>query len=475
MPILLPDYSKINILVAGDLMLDRYWNGNTQRISPEAPVPVVLIKGFEERPGGAGNVARSITALGGQCALAALLGDDEAAEQLEALLQQENVFLHCIKDPLAKTVAKLRVLSRHQQLIRLDFEGEFSEDSVNKLTSTVCGEIERHNVLILSDYKKGALKNIAEIINKANSMGTSIFVDPKGSDFSRYKNVTAITPNQSEFATVVGEVASEQELVDKGLRLLNELNLSALIITRSEKGVTLIEKSGKTVNIPARAKEVFDVTGAGDTFISVLAASYAADSSFEDAVNIANAAASVVVGKLGAATVTKNEIENELNRSSENIGKIIPQDRLIEKVKSLRQDGKKIVMTNGCFDILHSGHVDYLSKAKELGDILIVAVNSDDSVKRLKGDSRPINKLKDRLTVLSSLQAIDWLVEFEQDTPEELIKRVLPNVLVKGGDYAVKDVVGGDVVQANGGEVKIVNFLPSYSTTDLISKINDKN
>jgi len=403
------------------------------------------------------------------------LGDDEAAEQLEALLQQENVFLHCIKDPLAKTVAKLRVLSRHQQLIRLDFEGEFSEDSVNKLTSTVCGEIERHNVLILSDYKKGALNNIAEIINKANSMGTSIFVDPKGSDFSRYKNVTAITPNQSEFATVVGEVASEQELVDKGLRLLKELNLSALIITRSEKGVTLIEKSGKTVNIPARAKEVFDVTGAGDTFISVLAASYAADSSFEDAVNIANAAASVVVGKLGAATVTKNEIENELNRSSENIGKIIPQDRLIEKVKSLRQDGKKIVMTNGCFDILHSGHVDYLSKAKELGDILIVAVNSDDSVKRLKGDSRPINKLKDRLTVLSSLQAIDWLVEFEQDTPEELIKRVLPNVLVKGGDYAVKDVVGGDVVQANGGEVKIVNFLPSYSTTDLISKINDKN
>ncbi len=475
MPILLPDYSKINILVAGDLMLDRYWNGNTQRISPEAPVPVVLIKGFEERPGGAGNVARSITALGGQCALAALLGDDKAAEQLEALLQQENVFLRCIKDPLAKTVAKLRVLSRHQQLIRLDFEGEFSEDSVNKLTSTVCGEIERHNVLILSDYKKGALKNIAEIINKANSMGTSIFVDPKGSDFSRYKNVTAITPNQSEFATVVGEVASEQELVDKGLRLLKELNLSALIITRSEKGVTLIEKSGKTVNIPARAKEVFDVTGAGDTFISVLAASYAADSSFEDAVNIANAAASVVVGKLGAATVTKNEIENELNRSSENIGKIIPQDKLIEKVKSIRQEGKKIVMTNGCFDILHSGHVDYLSKAKELGDILIVAVNSDDSVKRLKGDSRPINKLKDRLTVLSSLQTIDWLVEFGQDTPEELIKKVLPNVLVKGGDYAVKDVVGGDVVQANGGEVKIVDFLPSYSTTDLISKINDKN
>lgn len=471
MPTSLPDFSKINILVAGDLMLDRYWNGNTQRISPEAPVPVVLIKGFEERPGGAGNVARSITALGGQCALIALLGEDEAAEQLEKLLQQDKVSLHCIKDPLAKTVAKLRVLSRNQQLIRLDFEGEFSEDSVKKLTSTVCDEIERHNVLILSDYKKGALKDIAKIITKANSMGTKIFVDPKGNDFSRYKNVTAITPNQSEFTAVVGEVASERELVEKGLHLLKELNLSVLIITRSEKGVTLIEKSGKTVNIPARAKEVFDVTGAGDTFISVLAASYAADCSFEDAVNIANAAASVVVGKLGAATVTKNEIENELNRSGEILGKIVSQNELIKKVKSLRVEGKKIVMTNGCFDILHSGHVEYLSKAKQLGDVLIVAVNSDGSVNKIKGGSRPINKIKDRMTVLSSLQAVSWLVEFDQDTPEELINAILPDVLVKGGDYKIEDIVGGEAVTANGGEVKTIEYVQSRSTSDLISKI----
>lgn len=471
----LPDFSKINILVAGDLMLDRYWTGSAERISPEAPVPVVLVQGFEERPGGAGNVARSIATLGGKCALAALVGVDEAADQLEKLLHQEKVMMRCIKDPSAKTVAKLRVISRNQQLIRLDFEGAFSEDSVNKLTAIVCDEVESHNVLILSDYRKGALKNIAEIINKANSMGVSIFVDPKGNDFTRYKNVTAITPNQSEFTAVVGEINNEQELIDKGLALLRELNLSALVITRSEKGVTLIEKSGKSMNIPARAKEVFDVTGAGDTFISVLSASYAAGSSFEEAVINANAAASVVVGKLGAATVTKNEIENELNRSSENLGKIVTQDELVNKVISLRQDGKKIVMTNGCFDILHSGHVEYLSKAKDLGDVLIVAVNSDDSVKRLKGDSRPINKLKDRLTVLSSLQTINWLVEFGNDTPEDLIKAVLPDVLVKGGDYAIQEVVGGDIVEANGGEVRIVEFLPSYSTTDLISKINDNN
>ncbi len=471
MTTVLPDFSKINILVAGDLMLDRYWDGNTQRISPEAPVPVVLIKGFEERPGGAGNVARSITALGGHCALAALLGEDDAANQLEYLLQQENVSLHCVKDSSAKTVAKLRVLSRHQQLIRLDFESAFSKNSVDKLTSIICDEVQSHDVLILSDYKKGSLKNITEIVKKANAMGASIFVDPKGNDFSKYKNVTAITPNQSEFTAVVGPVANEQELAEKGLQLLNDLNLDALIITRSEKGVTLVEKSGKTTNIPARAKEVFDVTGAGDTFISVLAASFAAGSSMDVAVNIANAAASVVVGKLGAATVSRNEIEHELNRSSQVLGKIISQQELIQKVTNLRNEEKKVVMTNGCFDILHSGHVEYLSKAKELGDVLVVAVNSDASVSRNKGDARPVNKLIDRMKVLSSLQSVDWLVEFDQDTPEELINSVLPDVLVKGGDYQVKDIVGGDAVTANGGEVKTIDYVPSRSTSEIISKI----
>ena len=475
MLISLPDFSKINILVAGDVMLDRYWDGNTQRISPEAPVPVVSVKGFEDRPGGAGNVARNITALGGSCALAALLGDDENANRLESLLQRCKVSLHCIKESSAGTVAKLRVLSRNQQLIRLDFESEFSKQSIDQLTSVISREVERYDALILSDYNKGALENILEIIKKANSMGVSIFVDPKGKNFSKYKNVTAITPNLSEFTAVVGRVANEQELAEKGLQLLNDLNLNALIITRSEKGVTLIEKPGKITNIPARAKEVFDVTGAGDTFVSVLAASYTAGSSFEDAVYVANAAAGVVVGKLGAATVTKNEIEKELNRSSNALGKILNQEELINKVYSLRKDGKKIVMTNGCFDILHTGHVDYLSKAKQLGDVLIVAVNTDDSVKKIKGNSRPINKLQDRMAVLSGLQAIDWLVMFEEDTPEDLIKAVMPDVLVKGGDYSVDDVVGGSAVKGNGGEVKIIEFLQSYSTSDLISKISKSN
>ncbi len=470
----LPSYKDITVLVAGDVMLDRYWNGSAERISPEAPVPVVLVEGFEERPGGAGNVARSITALGGQCSLAALLGEDESGEQLERLLLQENVSLCCVKEQAAKTVTKLRVVSRNQQLIRLDFESNFTKEAVRSLTDIVCGELERHDALILSDYKKGSLENISEIIEKSNAEDISVFIDPKGNDFSRYKNATVITPNQAEFTAIVGDVANEQELAERGMQLLTELKLTALIITRSEKGVTLIEKSGDIVNIPARAKEVFDVTGAGDTFISVLAASYAAKSTFEDAVNIANAAASVVVGKLGAATVSKEEIESELYRSSQMFSKIIAEQELIERVNHLRAEGKKIVMTNGCFDILHSGHVEYLLKAKELGDVLIVAVNSDDSVTQIKGETRPINKLQDRMTVLSGLQSVDWLVSFNQDTPLDLIQKILPDVLVKGGDYTVEEIVGNDIVKESGGEVTIIDYVDSYSTSNLISKINSQ-
>ncbi len=473
MSISLPEFSSIKILVVGDLMLDRYWSGDTQRISPEAPVPVVSINDFEERPGGAGNVARSITKLGGVCKLVALLGDDGNGSRADELLQNENVSTQFVKDIHAKTISKLRVLSRHQQLIRLDFESEFTDSCISELTQCVKEQIKNHQVIILSDYNKGALRDVKEIISYANSNNVYSFVDPKGNDFSKYRDVTAITPNQSEFQAVVGSIASEGEFISKGINLLKELNLSALIVTRSEKGVTLIQDSGENVTIPARAKEVYDVTGAGDTFISVLASSYAAGSSFEHSVQIANAASSVVVGKLGAATVSKNEIEGELNRSSQLLGKIVSLEVLIQKVRNLRQENKKIVMTNGCFDILHSGHVDYLSKARQMGDVLIVAVNSDESVRTIKGNSRPVNTANDRMTVLSGLHAVDWLVEFDQETPEAVIKELLPDILVKGGDYKPEEVVGGDTVCANGGEVRIVEFLGSYSTSNLISKITN--
>jgi len=255
MSISLPDFSNIKILVVGDLMLDRYWSGDTQRISPEAPVPVVSINDFEERPGGAGNVARSITKLGGVCRLVALIGEDENGSRVDELLQNENVSTQFVKDSNAKTISKLRVLSRHQQLIRLDFESDFADSCISGLTQFVKEQINNHQVIILSDYNKGALRNVKEIIIYANSNNVYTFVDPKGSDFSKYRDVTAITPNQSEFQAVVGPIVNEGVFIEKGFNLLKELSLSALIVTRSEKGVTLIQDSGEYVTIPARAKE----------------------------------------------------------------------------------------------------------------------------------------------------------------------------------------------------------------------------
>ncbi len=470
----LPDYSKINILVVGDVMLDRYWQGQTERISPEAPVPVVGIDNSEQRPGGAGNVARSITALGGNCTLLGLVGNDSYAKQLEGLLLEDNISLQCISDKSAETINKLRVLSRNQQLIRLDFDHKFSEQCIEKLTSQACSSLEIFDVILLSDYGKGALDDIEKIIESSVSSSLPVFIDPKGNNFVKYRGATAITPNQSEFFAVVGSCSSESEITEKGQNLLSSLELQALIITRSDKGVMLLEKNGQCTNIPARTKEVFDVTGAGDTFISVVAASFAAGASFLEAVNIANAAASVVVGKLGAATVSTSEIEHELNNTVSSEQKIVKQAQLKGKISEFRELNKIIVFTNGCFDILHPGHVQYLERAKSFGDVLIVAVNSDKSVTRLKGKSRPINSLEDRIKVLEGLQSVDYIVSFDQDTPEQLISDTKPDVLVKGGDYSVDEITGSDTVQANGGRVEVIKFIENCSTSNMIDKIVNK-
>ncbi len=473
---IIPDFSKTKILVVGDLMLDRYWSGDAGRISPEAPVPIVCVESVEERPGGAGNVARSITALGAQCTLVGLVGNDSYGKRLEKLLLDDQIFLQCVKDDAGETVTKLRVMSRHQQLIRLDFESNFSGQSIDKIEEKTSELISNHDVMVLSDYGKGVLSDVNKLIQLSKEKKVPIFVDPKGNEFSKYRGATAITPNQSEFFAIVGECNTENDVAIKGNNLINSLELEALIITRSEKGVTLLRKNSEPINFPARAKEVFDVTGAGDTFISVVATSYAAGIPLEDAANIANVAASVVVGKLGAAVVSKSELENELFRNGNLNSKIINKENLLNKVSKLRKKGKKVVMTNGCFDILHPGHIEYLASARELGDCLIVAVNTDESVIRIKGASRPINILKDRLTVLSGLQSVDWLISFDEDTPSNLISELLPEILVKGGDYEIDEVEGGKVVRENGGVVKILEYLSMHSTTDLISRIkNDKN
>lgn len=470
----LPDFSQANVLVVGDIMLDRYWYGGTNRISPEAPVPVVKIDALEERPGGAANVAMNITSLSGNVRLIGLTGIDEAAKILDEELSKHHVHCDFVAVSTHPTITKLRVLSRNQQLIRIDFEEGFDKVDASPILERIQTALTTNKVLVLSDYAKGALSSVQKMIDLANQANVPILVDPKGTDFERYRGATLLTPNMSEFEAVVGQCDSEQEIVEKGLALIKKYQLKALLVTRSEKGMTLLQLDKPTYHLPTQAKEVFDVTGAGDTVIATLAAALASGQSLEDSCYLANAAAGVVVGKLGTSTVSQVELENAIRARKDNGFGVMTEDELKEEVKKARQRGEKIVMTNGCFDILHAGHVSYLANARKLGDRLIVAVNSDASVKQLKGESRPINPLMQRMIVLGALDSVDWVVPFEEQTPQRLIANILPDVLVKGGDYKPEDIAGGKEVIDAGGIVKVLNFEDGCSTTNIINKIKSR-
>ena len=399
----IPDFSKAKVLVVGDLMLDRYWYGDTSRISPEAPVPVVHVGDTEERAGGAGNVALNISTLGGRATVIGLTGDDEAAASLQNCLELKGVDCNFEKLPGYATVTKLRILSRHQQLIRMDFEDGFCGYDPQGLLARYEEQLQEASVIVLSDYGKGSLQIIEQMVALAKANNKPVVIDPKGTDFSRYKGATLITPNLSEFEAVVGLCADDDDIEQKGEALRSELDLQALLITRSERGMTLIRENHKPLHIPTRAQEVYDVTGAGDTVISVMAAALAAGEDMADAMMLANLAAGVVVGKLGTATATVSELQRAMREQSTVKRGIVGEDQLLELVNDAKAHGETIVMTNGCFDILHQGHVQYLQQARELGDRLIVAVNSDESVRQLKGSGRPINQLSSRMAVLAAL------------------------------------------------------------------------
>lgn len=467
----IPAFSQAKVLVVGDIMLDRYWQGPTGRISPEAPVPVVKIDQSDDRPGGAGNVALNIASLGGKVSLVGMTGEDEAHHDLKKQLSSLAIDCHFIQQSKAPTITKLRVMSRNQQLIRLDFEDSFAEVDKAELESRVEALVAEHDLLLISDYAKGTLSDVERLVEIGKKAGVKVLVDPKGHDFTRYTNATMLTPNMSEFEAVVGACKSENELVEKGQTLLETLNLEALLVTRSENGMTLLRKDKEEFHLPTQAKEVYDVTGAGDTVIATLALAIAADAEFTQASALANMAAGIVVGKLGTSTVSEAELLNELNSGHESgLGVVSAEQLKIAKnIASAR--GETIVMTNGCFDILHAGHVSYLENARKLGDRLIVAVNSDDSVKRLKGDGRPVNPLERRMAVLAGLASVDWVVDFSEDTPQSLIANILPDILVKGGDYKVEEIAGGQEVMANGGVVKVLNFEEGISTTEIINTI----
>lgn len=469
------DFRQSKVLVAGDVMADIYWGGTTSRISPEAPVPVVIIGTEEMRLGGAANVARNVVSLGARAILVGLVGDDHTALELTRLLDDTGIESSLLRVAGIPTIRKLRVMSRRQQLVRLDFERDFSNVAPEVKTDLVRGRIHDCDVLVLSDYAKGFLgSDTAELIRLAADSGKPIVVDPKGTDYSRYAGATVVTPNLAEFEAVVGRCPDEAAIIERGNNLRNHLGLHALLVTRGEHGMMLLERNAAALHLPSKARDVYDVTGAGDTVVATIAASMGAGMPLREAIELSNVAAGLVVAKSGTAAVSLNEIRRALHEEvpADSSQKAINHQDLNDLVVSAKSIGKRVVMTNGCFDILHAGHVDLLQRARKLGDLLVVAVNDDGSVRRLKGPTRPVNELSHRLAVLAALECVDHITVFGEDTPENLYCKVLPDILVKGGDYTADQIAGSQCVTAAGGQVVILDLVDGLSTTKILMAKN---
>lgn len=471
------NFMDSSVLVVGDIILDRYWHGYTNRISPESPVPIVEITKIIDRPGGAANVAMNIAAIGGHSRLIGLTGVDKEAQILKEQLIKSKVLWNAIPVRTHPTIVKLRIMSRNQQLIRLDLEKIFDDIDITQVVDQVRFFLLKHTVLVLSDYLKGTLNKAEEIIKLAKYAHIPIIVDPKGIQFSRYQGATILTPNILEFEKVAGFCRNEEILVNRAKEMLIDYNLEALLITRSERGMTLFRKNTEPLYFETSTKEVYDVTGAGDTVVGVLSAALSSGKSLEQACFLANAAAGLVIGKIGTSTINDVEIKNIMqNYKYSNIPfGVLDEATLKKTVDLVRNKGEKIVMTNGVFDILHYGHISYLTDAKKLGDRLIVAVNSDDSTQHLKGKERPINTLEARMFVLAALSMVDWVVPFYEDTPIRLIQEISPDFLVKGGDYQIQDIDGYREVYSKGGQVCIVNFRNDFSSSKIIDALKDQN
>ena len=466
---------KPNILVIGDLMIDHYLWGSCDRISPEAPVQVVNVKKENSVLGGAGNVINNLVSLGSSVEVISVIGDDSVANELKTLLSNIGVsFDNLVVEKGRKTSKKSRLMASNQQVLRYDSESvdEISKNSSNKILEILEKNIKNYSAIILSDYKKGVLTTTLtqDIIKLANRHKIKVLADPKGKDFSKYKGAYTLTPNKKEAMEATNiDIKDEKSLVEALKSLKQNCNLEVSLITLSEQGIAIFDD--ELFTSPTAAREVFDVTGAGDTVIASITFALSCGVDIKKALYFANLAAGVVVGKIGSATATLDEIyeyESQLNKSSSS-SHIKTFDEIEKLAKKLHSQGKKIVFTNGCFDILHVGHVKYLEEAKSYGDVLILGLNADSSVRKLKGSSRPINSQDDRAYILASLESVDYVVIFEEETPYELIKLIKPHVLVKGGDYEGKEVVGQDIAD----ELKLVQFVDGKSTTNTIKRINE--
>lgn len=477
----LSDLGAQTVLCVGDLMLDEFVYGEVSRISPEAPAPVIAANRHEITIGGAGNVARNVASLGASCIFVGVIGKDDAARVLVSALDAEpRIEAHLVVDSSRPTTRKVRFVSEHfsTHMLRADWEQAKPVDAAREqeLIDHILAALPRAGAVVLSDYAKGTLtpRVIRAVIDAANKLGKPTVVDPKGADFSIYRGATLITPNRQELATATRRIAdSEAEIVAAATELGRIVESKAVLVTQSENGMTLAVMGAEPVHVPAYPVRVRDVSGAGDTVVAVLAAMMAADAGFEPAMRAANAAAAVVVGKRGTATVSATELRSRILPAASLAAEekiLFDWSMLDERLGEWRRQGLRIGFTNGCFDLLHPGHIKILTGARAACDRLVVGLNSDSSVTRLKGEGRPVQEEHARAEVLAALEAVDLVVVFHEDTPLELIRRVRPKVLIKGGDYRREEVVGRELVEADGGEVVLVDLVPGFSTTELVKR-----
>ncbi|MFN3348141.1 D-glycero-beta-D-manno-heptose-7-phosphate kinase [Pseudorhodoplanes sp.] len=473
--------SGVTVLCVGDLMLDDFVYGEVARISPEAPAPVIAVRRSEMVIGGAGNVARNIAGLGAHCVFVGLVGEDDAGRTLKAALAAEpRIATSLVVDGSRPTTRKVRFVSEHYatHLLRADWEEARPADAraETSLLDAALAALSGVDAVVLSDYAKGVLTPglIRGVIDAAVAAGKPVVVDPKGNDYTIYRGATMVTPNRKELAEAVRRDAhGDTEVADAAEELRNILDCDAVLVTRSDEGMTLVTRSAAPVHVPAYAVKIGDVSGAGDTVIAVLAAMLGLGADYEAAMRAANAGAAVVVGKRGTATVSLAELRHRILPSAT----LAAEDKILFDWQELdarlavwRKQGLRIGFTNGCFDILHPGHVRLMAQARAACDRLVVGLNSDASVSRLKGPERPVQKVQARAEVLAALEAVDLVVVFEEDTPRNLIERVRPSVLIKGADYTREQVVGHDIVDAYGGEVLLVDLLPGHSTSDIVRR-----
>jgi D-beta-D-heptose 7-phosphate kinase / D-beta-D-heptose 1-phosphate adenosyltransferase len=475
------DFSGVTVLVLGDIMLDRFAYCGLERISPEAPVPVLLLQRIESMLGGAGNVARNVAALGGTAVLIGLLGDDTAGDEARTTIHATPRLVDSYVVTSARpTICKTRYIAAHQQMMRVDEEKVhgLQADEEKRLIAAFDAALPDADAVIFSDYDKCVLspKVTRSAIARARARGIPVFVDPKAKPFRHYRGATCVTPNLAELAFASRlPVASEAEVIAAANRVLREAGAEAILAKRSDKGMVLVEASGATHVEAARAREVFDVTGAGDTVIAVLALAVAGDYPLPEAMRLANTAAGIVVSKLGTATVELDELMLEASRDTKRQAALHAKYYSVAEVETLvrqwKNRGYRIGFTNGCFDIVHPGHVGMLAAARAECDRLVVALNGDASVRRLKGPTRPVNVLADRCAVIAALESVDAVISFDEDTPLELIRRLRPDVLMKGSDYTVETVVGAEDVIAAGGRVALIDLLEGHSTSKVIDRM----